>query len=170
MAGETEIIERITQVARTVVEPMGMSLWGVDLALEGRSQIVRIYVESPQGIDVERLAEASRHIGLVLDVEDFIPGAYRLELSSPGFERSFFSTAQMRAYTGEKVEIRTRVPLGDRKKFRGILKEVREDSVTVEAEGKVFDLRWDDVKKARLVVDDPWKYAESKKTQGKSKE
>lgn len=169
MAGETESLERIAQVARTVVEPMGFALWGVESALEGRSQIVRIYVESPQGVDVEKLAEASRHIGLVLDVEDFIPGAYRLELSSPGFERPFFSTAQMREYVGEKVEVRTRIPLGDRKKFRGILKEVREDSVTVEAEGKAFDLRWDDVKKARLVVDDPWKYAESKKTQGKSK-
>ncbi|EGJ52018.1 ribosome maturation factor RimP [Desulfocurvibacter africanus] len=169
MAVTTEITNRIAQAARTVIEPMGLSLWGVEIVLDGRGQTVLVYVESPTGVSVEQLAEASRNIGLVLDVEDFIPGTYRLELSSPGFERSFFSTEQMRDYMGEKVEIRTSVPLGDRRKFRGILKEVREDSIAVEAEGQLFNLRWEDVKKARLIVEDPWKHADKKKTQGKSK-
>lgn len=168
MTSAPETHERIVQAARTIVEPMGLVLWGVDVALEGRSQVVRVYVESPTGVDVERLAEISRHLGLVLDVEDIMPGAYRLEVSSPGFERPFFSPAQMHEYVGEKVELRTSEPVGDRRKFRGVLKEVREDSVVVEADGQSFTLRWEDVKKARLVVDDPWKYAERKKRQDKS--
>jgi len=159
MVGAKDMNERIAQVARDVIEPMGLDLWGVEIALDGHGQAVRVYLDSPVGVTIDQLAEASRHIGLVLEVEDFVPGSYRLELSSPGFERPFFSTEQMRGYTGQKVEVKMSVPLNNRKNFKGLLMEVRQDSISVEADGTVYDLRWKDVKKARLIVEDPWKHA-----------
>ena len=73
----------ITALALPLVEAAGLELWGVELLGEGRP-ILRVYVESPSGATIEECAKLSRQLGLALDVEDIIPSAYILEVSSPG--------------------------------------------------------------------------------------
>ncbi|MDR2488618.1 MAG: ribosome maturation factor RimP [Desulfovibrio sp.] len=105
---------------------LGLELWGIELAFGGRS-IVRVFVENENGVSIEQCAELSRLLSASLDVEDCIPGAYVLEVSSPGLERTFFSAEQLARALGQKVEITLHRPQAawpGRKKFRGLLQEV----------------------------------------------
>lgn len=126
--------------------------------------------QTEAGVDIDRLARLSRQIGLVLDVEDMLPGAYRLELSSPGFERQFFAPAQLAGYEGQKLEAKTHEPVEGRKNFSGQLLSVELPETegagarfTLEVDGRSFALDWDNVRKVRLVVEDPWAYTKARR-------
>jgi len=134
---------------------MNLTLWGLELGA-GPRLVVRIYVEGPEGVNIDQCADISRHTGLALEVEDIISGAYILEVSSPGLERPFFSAAQMAAYVGSPVVVVLREPHGEfsgRRKFPGTLQGVNGEDVTLslpEEEG-VLTVHWNDIKKAHLV-------------------
>ncbi|MGE4297827.1 MAG: ribosome maturation factor RimP [Desulfovibrionaceae bacterium] len=122
------------------------------------------------GVTIDQCAKVSRHIGLTLEVEDVVPGAYTLEVSSPGFERPFFTPAQMGPYAGRELAVTLHNPLGDpfpgRKKLTGVLAAAPDEkgAFTLAVEGHDITISWQDVKKARLVhrFDD-----ENKKKPGK---
>ena len=113
----------ITDLAAPLAASLGLELWGVELAFSGRG-LVRVFVESENGVSVDQCAELSRLLGLTLDVEDLVPGAYVLEVSSPGLERTFFTEAQLARAVGQRVEITLHEPRPawpGRRKFRGLL-------------------------------------------------
>ena len=148
----------ITALALPLVEAAGLELWGVELLGEGRP-ILRVYVESPSGATIEECAKLSRQLGLALDVEDIIPSAYILEVSSPGLSRPFFHLEQLSAYVGQAVEITLREPLPEfprRKKFFGRLSDVSGDTLAMLPDDAAPDappvlINWDNVRKAQLV-------------------
>lgn len=156
------ISEQVTDIAAPLAASLGISLWGVEFAPGGRS-VLRVFVEdqntpsgsgdsgvapdsgeggvdvSPHSVTIEQCAELSRLLGLALDVEDILPGAYVLEVSSPGLERTFFSASQLAGSLGRTVEVAYADPpdgYPGRRKFRGVLEGV--DSQTV------FALRLED--------------------------
>ena len=93
----------ITRLAEPLATSMGLLLWGVEM-LPGGKSVVRVFVESVeagQGVDIEQCAALSRLLGLSLEVEDCIPGAYVLEVSSPGLERRYFTAGQLAGAVGE---------------------------------------------------------------------
>jgi ribosome maturation factor RimP len=125
-------------------------------------------VEGENGVAIDTCAELSRLLGLTLDVEDVIPGAYVLEVSSPGLERTFFTPEQLAAAVGDVVEITLHAPMQaypDRKKFLGTLVDASGGSFSVvpldipkraakeEAEDAPIPavFAWGDVKKAKRV-------------------
>ena len=67
-----------------VVAAMGFELWGIDHISQGKHSRLVIYIERESGVSVEDCADISRQVSAVMDVEDPIPGEYRLEVSSPG--------------------------------------------------------------------------------------
>ena len=87
----------------------------------------------------------------VLDVEDFIPHAYNLEVSSPGLNSLLNTREDYRRLNGEPVRIRTASPILGRRRFRGILDEIKVDVVTVtDTEGRAFEIPLEKVHSARL--------------------
>ena len=163
------VVDKIAHMVTPLLDSMGLRLWGVAAGLAGRTQLVQVFVEgadSAASVDIDRLAEVSRHLGLMLDVDDAFSGPYRLEVSSPGFERPFFRPEQMAAYVGQMVEVRTQETLvgleygpAGRKVFRGSLEAVNGNDLLVLVDGTRFTLPWDQVRRAKLVVEDPWQYA-----------
>jgi ribosome maturation factor RimP len=185
MTGATHTLAaKIRELALPLVESMGLMLWGVD-CLIGKRILVRIYLdalasETPeaqsdqpeteacadeqdellpelgrQAVDVEQCAYLSRHLGLALEAEDCVPGAYTLEVSSPGLERLFFSAAQLSSYLGREVEAVLRDPIiaefPGRKRFVGVVRSVERERVTLEVDGKEAKFPWSAVKKAHLI-------------------
>jgi ribosome maturation factor RimP len=116
----------IAELARPLAESLALTLWGVEFAFGGRS-VVRVYVEGEQGgsgVTIDECAELSRLLGLALDVEDAIPGAYVLEVSSPGLDRIFFTSEQLADALGQTLEVMLAAPspeFSGRRKFRGVL-------------------------------------------------
>ena len=166
-----DIARRVAEMAAPVITSLGLTLWGVETVMGGKGQTVRIYIESREAdADVGALAEISRTVGLQLDVEDFIPGAYRLEVSSPGFERPFFSPEQIKDYVGEKIDVKLLEPFEGRKNYRGLLTSVEGDTLTLELDGETQAIDWALVRRAKLAIDDPWQYAKARKAASKAAE
>jgi len=161
MTPETERRRLLKDLLEPALASLGLCLWGMDLHLGGGRGLVRIYVEGATGepVDVDQIARASRHLSVLLDVEDLIPGAYTLEVSSPGLERPFFHPAQMTGYQGRDVEVRLREPLGlpfpGRKRLNGRLLAVEGETLRLLVDAEELIIDWPSVHKARLLHNFP---------------
>ncbi len=145
------------EIVTPLCQARDLEVWGIELLFSagGRHKIVRIYLDSAQGVGIDECTEVSRHLSQVLDVEDIVPGTYTLEVSSPGLERLFFSPEQMGRYLGQTVRIRLDRPLNGRKNFKGRLTAVNPPMFSVAEENSSFELHWDNVGKAHLVYEHP---------------
>ena len=152
---KNEIHARLLELVTPLCLARDLEIWGIDLLFGagGRHKIVRVYLDSAQGVGIEECADISRHLSLALDVEDIIPGAYTLEVSSPGLERPLFSLEQMAAYIGRSVRIRLEKPLEGRKNFMGSLSDINPPMFTLSDGKDAFELNWEDVGKANLVYE-----------------
>lgn len=95
---------------------------------------------------------ASRQLGTALDVEDLIPNAYRLEVSSPGVRRPLRRERDFARFVGHSVRVQMEAPIDGRKNFVGLLRSVSEGQLGVEVDGRLFQLPLAEVKRARLEV------------------
>ena len=148
-------------IAAPLAEAMGLTIWGIEI-LGGNRPIFRIYVEGEKGADIDECAELSRLLGLTLDVEDIMPGAYSLEVSSPGLERLFFSPEQLKNYTGQNIILQLSNPEDNwpgRKKFQGILMQVEGNTVSLQPNDtpldteRILTTKRENIQRARLVHD-----------------
>jgi len=138
-----DINHNIQELIRPICSAMGVDIWGVHTSFSGRRGLVRIYIDTPQGVTLEQCTQLSREAGNLLDVEDILHGSYTLEVSSPGLDRTFFTPEQMRDYLGREIRIMFSRPVEGRKKFTGILKSVSEEQIRIELEGSGEEFRFD---------------------------
>jgi ribosome maturation factor RimP len=149
--------ERLYTQLEDIIAPLvaasGLELWGLEIP-KARKGVLRVYVDGPQGVSVDQCAEISRHLSVTLDIEDPLPGPYTLEVSSPGLKRPFFSCAQLPPYIGQPLSIKLRTPKGNQKNWTGTLIRVRQQTLTLEVDGQEHEFAWDNILKARLVLQD----------------
>ncbi|NJN40602.1 MAG: ribosome maturation factor RimP [Gammaproteobacteria bacterium] len=153
MKGTESVIER-------TVSGLGYELVEAQVALGGR--LLRVFIDRPagfvarastgpvqSGISVEDCERVSRQLERVLPVEgiDFD----RLEVSSPGLDRVLKTPAHFRRFAGERAEIRLRVPVGNRRRFTGVLRGANDQQVELEVEGNVVSFPISNLERARLV-------------------
>jgi len=143
----------LARLVTPFLEHNGLVLWGVEFFPGAGRSLVRIYIEGEGGVDVEACAKVSRHLGVALEVEEFIHGAYTLEVSSPGLTRTFFSPAQLGGYLGRIIDVTLIAPAGARKRFSGTLSRVEGEALVLDVEGASETFAWDQIKKAKLVHD-----------------
>lgn len=118
MANEAQL----QSVIEPVVIDLGLEFWGLEY--RAGASLLRVYIDSPNGITVDDCAEVSRQLSVILDVEDPINGEYRLEVSSPGIARPLYRLAQYEPYLGNKLKVKLRSAFEDRKQFKGVLSKV----------------------------------------------
>ena len=150
----------VEAMAAPLAESLGLSIWGIEILGAGHP-VLRIYVEGENGCDIDDCAELSRLLGLSLDVEDVMSGAYSLEVSSPGLERMFFSPDQLKQYINETVNLMLYDPVENwpgRKRFQGKLTNAEGDCICVQPEDSEADApplttNWKNIQRVRLVHD-----------------
>ncbi len=142
--------QQIQALLEPTVEAMGFELWGLEYLSQGRHSLLRLYIDSENGINVDDCAAVSEQVSSVLDVEDPIHGEYTLEVSSPGMDRLLFRLDQYPGYVGEMVELRLRSAFEGRRKFRGILKGVEGEDVVVQVDDHEYLLPHGEIEKARV--------------------
>ncbi len=142
--------QQITDMLQSTVEALGFVLWGVECQSQGRHSLVRLYIDSPNGINVDDCAAVSAQASSILDVEDPITGEYTLEVSSPGMDRLLFKLDQYPGYVGEIVELRLRSPFEGRRKFKGILKGIEGEDVVIQVDDHEYLLPHSAIDKARV--------------------
>lgn len=140
---------------RTLLEPsvqaLGFELVDVELGGSGANAILRVYIDSPDGINVDDCAKVSRQVSAVLDVEDPIPSHYTLEVSSPGLDRPLVKREDFVRFTGAQIKAKVAAPVLGRRNFTGRLVEVGAEHIVVEVDNESYDLAFNNIEKAKLV-------------------
>lgn len=150
-----DVAGQIERLLDPILRSMGLSLWDMEFKKEGPHWLLRIYIDRDQGgVSLDDCEAVSRDLGTTLDVEDIIPHAYTLEVSSPGLDRSLTKPEHFVKCSGSMVKIRTFQAVEGQKAFRGKLLGIRDDIVTVELEGgKNLDIELSVIAKASLEVE-----------------
>lgn len=132
-----EIRDRVITLVEPILAERGLELVDVEHRREGRGQVVRLLVDRQGGIDLETLSRLSRELSDLLDGEQPVPGAYTLEVSSPGIHRPLRKPEHFVAYLGKKVRVRCHAPLDGQRNFLGTLVAVTAGGVTLRCDGGV---------------------------------
>ena len=120
---------RIREAIAPVIAGFGLELLGVELTREGHRAVLWVYIDHPDGVTIDHCAKASPEISAVLDVEDPIPEAYELRVSSPGLDRPLMSAADFTRFAGREALVQLSTPLAGRRKFTGRLDGVEDGQV-----------------------------------------
>ena len=124
--------DKIVALINPVIEDMGYELLGVEYVASGKHSILRLYIDSEQGIGVDDCEAVSRQVSAIMDVEDPIAGQYSLEVSSPGIERPLFTLAHYQRFLGHDICLRLFRPIEGRRKFTGSIGSISEVNETIE--------------------------------------
>ena len=136
-----------------VVSGLGYELVEIEWSSAGHNSLVRIYIDRTDGaaIGLDDCERVSRSVGAVLEVEDLIGHEYRLEVSSPGFDRPLRTAEHFERFAGSEARIELAAPIEGRRRFKGRLGTVEDGVVSIEVDRKEWKLPLSGISKARLV-------------------
>jgi len=137
----------LSQLLESTLAGMGYEL--VDFERSGKGKLLRVFIDKPEGINVDDCAQVSNHLSRVFAVENI--DYERLEISSPGLDRSLRKEQDFVRFAGQKARIKVRVPVEGQRNFLGVLRETRAGKVDIEVDGKIVTLELSNLDKARLV-------------------
>jgi ribosome maturation factor RimP len=142
----------IGELLEPAIAAMGYELVGVEYRHSGqRGGLLRVYIDSTQGVTVDDCERVSYQVSGLLDVKDPIAGHYTLEVSSPGLDRLLFKRGDYERYVGSLVKLRLAIPRDGRRKYQGRLLRLEGANVVVEQDGVEVGLPLDQIEQARLV-------------------
>jgi ribosome maturation factor RimP len=153
---KVDAVERITEIAEQIATPLGIGIVDLEYKREGRDMVVRLFIEKEGGIMLDDCSAVSRELSDILDVEDFMPEHYTLEVSSPGICRPLKKVADYERFIGQLVKVKTFEALADdagnkRKTFVGKLAGIEGEIISIDlTEGQHAAIPLDKVAKANL--------------------
>jgi ribosome maturation factor RimP len=148
------VVFRLEELIRPLVESQGADLVDLQYGMPRRGRgILRLFVDRPGGITLEEITRISRMVGGLLEVHDVIPGAYTLEVSSPGLTRALKKPEDYQRYVGRLVRVTTRSPWEGRQVHCGILQGLKDDQVCLQEGEGVVCIPLSEVARARLEID-----------------
>lgn len=143
MAGPGSVVEQIRGIASRVAASYGLEIFDVQYRREAPGMVLRVQIDRPgpaataeESVSVEDCAHVSRDLSAILDVEDVIPAAYTLEVSSPGLDRPLRSAGDYERFTGRHAKIVTRERVDGQTFFRGRLAGVDGEAVLMDGEDR----------------------------------
>ena len=137
MAGD--VVDRVRGVAARVAATHGLEIFDVQFRREGQGMVLRVLIDRPgpaataeECVSVDDCAHVSRDLSAILDVDDVVPTAYTLEVSSPGLDRPLRRADDYRRFAGRRAKLVMREAVDGQKYFKGVLGGVEQDDhVTV---------------------------------------
>ena len=165
-------VERVREIADRVAASSGLEIVDLEFLGGGKARMLRVFLDKSAagtdplaGVTHEDCAKFSREFGTILDVEDVMPGAYTLEVSSPGLDRKLVKAADFARFTGSRVKLTTRQPVNNNRHFEGRLEKLEDGRLTLdlsvashksrkkmgEAAGQKIEIEFANVEKANLV-------------------
>jgi len=143
-------VPHIDDLLQPGAQALGYELVAVEMS-GGDTSIVRIYIDTPDGVTVTDCAKASRQFSAILDVEDPISNRYTLEVSSPGLDRPLAKPEHFKKVVGGDVKIKMATLVNGRRRFTGELVEASDDFAVVEVDGEQTELLYSEMDRARVV-------------------
>ena len=129
----SKITDKVTELAKPVVEEEGCSLWDVEYVREAGSWFLRIFIDKDGGVGIDDCEHISRRLDPILDEADPIPDSYVFEVGSAGAERELKRPGDFEQFMGSEVEVRLYQPVNGCKVYVGVLSGYDNGRVTVTA-------------------------------------
>lgn len=148
---QTQIQNKIQELAESLVSSEGMELVDLEYRREGRRWVLRLFVDKDGGVTLDDCAYISRELGDLLDVKEAIPQAYVLEVSSPGLNRRVRKEEDFSRFAGRKIKLRLVSPIEGRKNIVGQLVGIEDGEVIVAAAEGRCSVALEDIARANLV-------------------
>jgi len=150
----SDLQAEIQRLLDPILGSLGLYLWDIEFKREGPKWLLRIYIDRDgSGVSLNDCEAVSRDLGTLLDVEDVVPHAYTLEVSSPGLDRSLTKPEHFQRCLGNQIRIKTYQAIGNEKIFRGKLSSLKDDVAVLELEtGEIMRLPLSNIAKASLEV------------------
>ena len=154
-------LDTIRAIAERVAQARGLEVWDIQSRRETTGHVVRVFIDRPgpaatpdESVSVEDCAEVNRELSTILDVEDPLPFAYTLEVSSPGLNRPLRSNGDYMRFAGRLAKIVVSEAVDNQKAFEGRLRGVENDAVLLEApNGRMHRLPLKLITRGRLEVE-----------------
>jgi ribosome maturation factor RimP len=143
--------DELKQLLEPTIERLGYEVVDVEVRLGVGGGLVRLFIDKPDGVDLDDCEKVSLAVSALLDVEDPVPGNYNLEVSSPGLDRKLTKPSHFQRFAGETVKVQTRFPIEGRRRFRGTLVSSDDENIVVEVDGESHSLPLKTIDTARLV-------------------
>jgi len=145
--------EQLLKLIGPVVEGLGYECVGVEYNSHPKHGLLRIFIDSDQGVSMDDCTQVSHQVSGVLDVEDPITGEYNLEVSTPGLNRPLFKIGQFEQFVGHIAQVNLFKPVEGRRNIKGVIEKVEGDDVYLQQDGQVYKVPFQAMSKARLEPD-----------------
>ena len=136
-----------------IVADAGVEIYDVEYVKEGSDWYLRVYIDKPEGVNINDCEVVNRALSAKMDELDFIDDAYILEVSSPGLGRALKKERHFAKSIGQEVEVKTYKAIDKEKQFVGILQSYEEGVITIQTEKKEMKFEKADVASVRLTFD-----------------
>jgi ribosome maturation factor RimP len=154
-------LEQIRAIAERVARSHGLEIWDIVTRRETTGRIVRVFIDRPgpaataeESVSIEDCEQVNREISTILDVEDPLPFAYTLEVSSPGLDRPLRGAEDYRRFAGRLAKVVVSEAVDNQKAFEGRLRGLDAEDVLLEApNGRMHRLPLRLITRARLDVE-----------------
>ena len=143
------LVNEIYEMVKPIADELNYDIYHVEYVKENGELYLRIYIEKDGGITLSDCEALSRRVSDLMDEKDPIPEAYFLEVSSPGLNRTLFTEAHYKRFVGREVMVKLTKAIEGKKSIKGILKEVNEENIIVEAD-TLISIPKDKIKSANI--------------------
>jgi len=145
--------EHLVSLIEPIVEGLGYECVGIEYNPHPKNGLLRIYIDTENGVLVEDCTKVSHQVSGMLDVEDPIADNYQLEVSSPGADRPFFKISQFERFIGSTVTINLFKPINKQRKITGQIDSVDGEVILLQQADQNIEIPFQAMSKARLVPD-----------------
>ena len=129
----------------------GIEIVTVSVVGAKKAPTIRVYIDTPHGVSFDELSEAQSWIDPVIEQIDPFPGAYTIEVSSPGIDRPLRTLDHFKRFVGDKAKVKLIGPIDDRSTWTGIIESVENDVVILRVDDAVVQIPIDNIKSANLI-------------------
>ena len=142
----------IAELIKPTILSMGYELWGLNVGQQNNSLKFTLYIDSVNGINIDDCEKVSNQVTHLLDTEEGCGSEYVLEVSSPGFDRVLITKDHFNRYLKEKVKVKLKWLVNNRKNIKGVIKNVTDDYVIIDDENESYEIKYDSIDSARLKI------------------
>jgi ribosome maturation factor RimP len=144
--------ERLIALIEPLVARLGFELVELEYAAGRGHGVLRLFIDRAAGVGLDECAHVSREVSALLDVEDPIPSAYTLEVSSPGFDRVLRTREHFGRFVGSRVFVELKEPRAGRRRYTGQLLTVDAAGIALAVDHEQVAVAFDEIGKARLAT------------------
>ena len=148
------IEESVETLIKPTIEKIGYDLYDVEYAKEGKNYFLRVFIDKPEGIDLEDCEKVNNAINDLLDEADYIKEQYFLEVSSPGIERVLRKDKHIEQNIGKEVQVKLfKKDENAKKEYQGTLQGFKEETIIVETNVGKIEIERKNIAQIKTIYD-----------------